>query len=299
MVITEPGRVTDRITLLGSLESCVYIVDGGSESMMLGGGLCYIVPGMLRQIKNFGIDEKKISKMIILHAHFDHCGAIPFFKKRWPWARIAASERAEQLLSDPVVSGRIADYNRAAVEKVGLEEQARDLGFEFTGVEVEETLREGDVIQCGDLSLEVLEVPGHSMCSIALYMPGEKALFASDAAGIKYKNFFLAAGNSNFDLYQKNLERMAGYEVEAVLGEHYGGVTGEDARSFLARSIEAARETRSLIEESYRKSGSIEACAEEIAKVIRKEAPDYFLDPQILGLVAGQMVRYLAKTMEK
>ena len=52
MVITEPGKVTDRITLLGSLESCVYIVDGGDECMLLGGGLSYIVPGLLRQIRH-------------------------------------------------------------------------------------------------------------------------------------------------------------------------------------------------------------------------------------------------------
>lgn len=298
MVITEPGKVTDRIILLGSLESCVYIVDGGGECMVLGGGLSYIVPGLLRQIRNFSVDEKKISKMIILHAHFDHCGTIPYFKGRWPWAKVVASARAKELLSDPEVSESIADFNRAAVVRAGLEEQAQDLGFCFTGIEVEETVGEGDVISCGDLSLEVIEVPGHSTCSIALYMPEEKALFASDAAGIKYKNFFLAAGNSNFDLYQQSLEKMARYDVNAVLGEHYGGATGEDARNFLSISIEAAKKTRALIEETYRRNRDVKKSAEEVCRVFREQAPDYFLDPEILALVAGQMVKYIAKTMD-
>jgi glyoxylase-like metal-dependent hydrolase (beta-lactamase superfamily II) len=298
MVISEPGKVTERVTLLGSLESCVYIVDGGKESMLLGGGLSYIVPGLLRQMKGFSIDEKKITKIIILHAHFDHCGTIPFLKARWPWATVAASARARELLSDPRVSQGIAAMNWAAVERAGLEDQARELGFHFTGIEVEESVGEGDVISCGDLTLEVMEVPGHSTCSIALYMPREKILFASDAAGIKYKDFFLAAGNSNFDQYQESLERMARCDVEAVLGEHYGGVTGEEARTFLPLSIDAAKRTRSLIEESYRRTGDVEKSAEEITGIIREEAPDYFLDPEIVALVARQMVRYIAKTME-
>ncbi|MBN2123905.1 MAG: MBL fold metallo-hydrolase [Deltaproteobacteria bacterium] len=298
MVITDPGKVTERVTLLGSLESCVYLVDGGEESVLLGGGLSYIVPGLLRQIGNFNIDEKKISRMVILHAHFDHCGVIPFFKKRWPWAKVVASRRAAELLSDEKISASIASLNEAAIRRAGLEDLSRDLGFGFTGIEVEETVGEGDLIPCGDLTLEVMEVPGHSTCSIALYMPREKVLFPSDSAGIKYQDFFLAAGNSNFDLYEKGLVKMARYDVEAVLGEHYGGVTGEEAREFLPLSMEAARKTRVLVEETYRRVRDINACAEELTRIFRAQAPDYFLDPGMLALVFGQMVRYFAKILD-
>ena len=94
MVITKPGKVTERITLLGRLESCVYIVDGGTESVLIGVSMTYVVPDILQQIAEFGIDEAKINRLVILHSHFDHCGAIPHLMKRWPWATVTASARA-------------------------------------------------------------------------------------------------------------------------------------------------------------------------------------------------------------
>jgi glyoxylase-like metal-dependent hydrolase (beta-lactamase superfamily II) len=39
--------------------------------------------------------------------------------------------------------------------------------------EVDQLLKEGDVLHCGDLSLEVLHTPGHSPGSISLHLSGE------------------------------------------------------------------------------------------------------------------------------
>jgi glyoxylase-like metal-dependent hydrolase (beta-lactamase superfamily II) len=298
MVITEPGRITDRITFLGSLNCCVYVVDGGKEAILIGGGMAHVAPDLLRQIDAFGIDERKIKRMVVLHAHFDHCGLIPFLKKHWPWAVVTASARAKGILSDPHISRVIGRFNEEAIEEAGLKEKAEELGFAFTSINVEETVGEGDVISCGDVAFDVLDVPGHSSCSIALYMPQEKALFASDAAGIRYKDYFLAAGNSNYDLYQQSLEKMAGYDVDAVLGEHYGASVGEDARIFLPRTMESARRTRALLEESYRRTGDVEKSTEEIAENLLHEAPGAFFSRDILSLISAQMVKYIARTLE-
>ena len=140
MLISEPGKVTERITFLGRYESCVYVVDGGDESVLIGGGMSYVVPDILKQIEDFNIDERKIKRLIILHSHFDHCGIIPYLKKLWPWTRVTASARAKQLLSDPKVSETIAVLNQAALARSRREEQAEELGFAFTEIKVEETV---------------------------------------------------------------------------------------------------------------------------------------------------------------
>jgi 2-aminobenzoylacetyl-CoA thioesterase len=296
---TEPGKITERITLLGRRESCLYLVDGGGESAVLGGGMAYIAPDVFEQLKAFSVDEGKIKRVIILHSHFDHCGLVPFMKKRWPWVAVAASPRAGELLSDPRVSENIAALNRMAIKRAGLEEKAGEMGFEFTAVEVEETLREGDRVSCGDVTLEVLEVPGHSSCSIALYMHEEKALFASDAAGVRYRDYYMAAGNSNFDLFQRSLGKMSRLDVQVLLGEHFGALDGEDGKGYLKKAIGEARETRKLLEESLRRTGDLEKSAEEMTRVFLAGAPEGFLSPEVLKLVAGQMVKYIAKTMNQ
>lgn len=295
---TEPGKVTEKIVLLGTRESCLYLVDGGRESVVIGGGMAYIAPDVLRQLQAFSVDEKKIRRVVILHAHFDHCGLVPFMKKKWPWAMVAASQRAKELLSEPGVSESIRAMNREALVRKGLHQRAETEGFGFTAVEVEEVLAEGDKVRCGDLSLEVFEVPGHSSCSIALYLPDEKALFASDAAGVRYGDYYMAAGNSNFDLFERSLEKMARLEVEVLLGEHFGALDGEEGRGFLRKAIEEAHKTRVLIEDSFRRTGDVEKSTEEVARAFLSGAPKDFLPPEVLTMVAGQMVRYIAKTMK-
>lgn len=297
MIITEPGPITPRITFLGRSESCIYLVDGGDESLLIEGGMTYLAPDILRQINTFGIDESKIKHLIILHAHFDHCGLIPFFKKRWPWATVSASARAKELLSDPEITRRIADLNQATVLRAGLEAQARQLGFAFTPIEVEKTLTGGDLIPCGDIAAEVIDVPGHSSCAIAVYIPQEKALFVSDAAGVRYKDFFLPTANSNFDLYETSLEKMGQYDVDVILTGHYGGATGAESRSLLPDSLKDSRRARLLLEASYKRTRDVEESTKELVEMFAKKAPANFLSREVFTIIIGQMLRYIAKSM--
>ena len=297
-MITAPGRITERITLLGSSEVCLYHVDGAGEAALIGGGMAYLAPSLLPQIEAFGIDVKKITKLVVLHTHFDHCGLVPYLKKLWPWMKVVASAKGASRLSDPRVTENIAAFNQMAIARAGLVEEATRLGFEFTGIEVEQTLKEGDRLVCGDVTVDFLEVPGHSSCSIAAYVPEEKALFASDAAGVYYKDFVFAAGNSNYDLYQQSLQRMAAYPVEVVLLEHYGAAVGEEARTLFSKAIQAAVDTRAAIEKTYRLTGDVTQTTEAITRLVLARSPDYFLDKEILAMVIGQMVKFIVKAQE-
>lgn len=62
-------------------------------------------------------------------------------------------------------------------------EQARMFGLpqKFAGVTIGKELHQGDVIRIGDGELKVLEVPGHSPGSIALYDKSDNIVIAGDA----------------------------------------------------------------------------------------------------------------------
>ena len=299
MIIDQPGKVTERIFLLGRPESCVYLLQEKNQSIILGGGMAYIAPDVIEQLQEFDIDEKRISRICILHSHFDHCGAVPFFKKRWPQAVVTASPRARELLSKPDVSETIGQMNHDKISEKGLDESAKTLGFEFTGIDVEEAVAEGDAIKCGDARLNVLDTPGHSSCSISMYMPEEKALFASDSVGLRRNGVFQPTPNSNFDQYQKSLEKLAGYPVDVLLLEHYGAYLEEEARNFIPNAIEAAGETRRLIEETYKKTRDIEKCTKEITDIFQSRFSDSFLSREVREMVSRQMVRFIAKKIEQ
>ncbi|QTA88650.1 Beta-lactamase domain-containing protein [Desulfonema magnum] len=297
VVINKPGNVTDRIILLGRNESSVYILKGKDEYALLGGGMVHIVPEMLDQLKELKIEPEKIKRIIILHSHFDHCGVVPFFKKRWPWATITASAKAKELLSSPKVIKAIESMNQSLIEKQGRQKEAEELGLSFSGIAVEEVIKGGDTLSCGELTLEVIDVPGHSSCSVAIYVPEEKAMFASDAGGIPFGDEVFTAGNSNFDQYQENLNKMAAYDIEIYLPEHYGARIGEDARNFLKKSIIAAKETRKILEESLQRTKDWKKSVGEMTDKVMEKAPADFLSRDIISIVMGQMLKYLSKQM--
>ncbi len=297
MIIDRPGKVTDRILLLGRKESCVYILKGEEEYALLGGGTAYIVPEVVEQLKEFSIAEQKIKRIVILHSHFDHCGIVPFFKKRWPWAKVTASSRAKDLLSDPKVIESIDYLNKALIAEHGREEEGEDLGLEFSGIDVEEVVKGGDILSCGDLSMEVIDVPGHSSCSVAVYVSEEKAMFASDAGGVPLGDQVFTSANSNFDKYQESLEKMAGYEIEVYLAEHFGARTGDAGRGYLEKAMEAAIKTRGILEASYVRTRDVKESTEEVTDRLMTMLPDGFMPRDIIAMVAGQMLRYIARQM--
>lgn len=294
MIIDHPGNVTERILLLGEKASCIYLLKGDGEYAILGGGMTYIVFDVIRQLQEFNIEEKKIKQMVILHSHFDHCGIVPFFKRRWPWIQITASARAKELLDKPKVIESISFLNEMLLAERGLEEKAETPGLEFGEINVDHIVGEGDVIPCGDLSMEVIETPGHSSCSIAVYVPQEKAMFASDAGGIPFGDKVFTTANSNFDRYQDSLEKMAGYEIDVYLAEHFGARTGDDGRDYLRQSINDAMETRGILEASYRKTQDVQKSIQEITDRFVEWVPDGFMPRDIIEMVIGQMLKYIA-----
>ena len=297
MWIKKPGPITDRILLLGREESCVYLLLG-EEHTIVGGGMIYVVPDILAQLGEFGIDENKITRLLILHTHFDHCGAVPSLKRLLPNLRVFASPRGEELLSSPAVTAEIKALNESLIAMHGMADKVGELGISWDGIVVDETVTGGDRPNWGGVDLEIVDAPGHSSCSIAAYMPSDKALFASDAGGIPYGEVIFASGNSNFTKYQQTLERFATYDVSIHLSEHYGAFTGGEGRDFMRRSIASAKETRAILEESYKRTGDIERSKQEITEALMEGAKDYFLPRPVMEMVVGQMLRHIAKTID-
>jgi len=280
--------------MLGRKESCVYLLDGGSEYVLLGGGMVHIVPEILEQLQAFDIDEEKIRRIVIQHSHFDHCGIGPFFKKRWPWMTVTATERTRERLRLQKVIDACERYNRIVLKQYGREQEAHRLGLAFTGVAVEETVSSGDRLCCGDLTLEFFEVPGHSSCSIAVYVPEIKAMFTSDSGGIPCGDEIFTVANSNFDLYIESLGKIAAYDMEAVLAAHYGGVTGPDVPGFMTASMNSALETRKRLEASWARTRDVARSTEEMTHFVMKTMPDNYFAREVISMVIGQMIKYIA-----
>lgn len=298
MRMVKPGKVLDNLWHLGHEESAVYLLECGDEAMIINGGLRYILPQVLQQFEEFGIDEGKITKLLILHSHFDHVGIVPFFKRHHPGLEIYASRRAWKILGMQNAMDTINAFGREVAEKMGMTERCSGYDLDWRDDVSGTDVSEGDRIHVGHIELHILETPGHSSCHISAYAPELGVLLPSDGGGIPYKETIIPSGNSNFTQFQESLEKLKPLKFDYLCADHYGRVVGEEARNYISRSIELAREHRSTIEEAYRSTGDIDATAKQMTAAFFAENPDYFITPEIFEGVYRQMVRHIANALD-
>jgi hydroxyacylglutathione hydrolase len=174
----------------------------------------------LKNIKKF-IDPGRIEMIVLSHCHHDHSGAAPELK---------AATGARLLLSEKEV-GAIGD-NLASVAYL--------FGQQAPQYQVDETLKEGMVLDIGEWKLEVLETPGHSTGSLCLYEPRAKVLFSGDTVfpdgNIGRTDMY---GGSTPDLVA-SIDRLTGLDVETMYPGHME-ITGQDVKRQIQMSLRFAK----------------------------------------------------------
>jgi glyoxylase-like metal-dependent hydrolase (beta-lactamase superfamily II) len=298
MRIRKPGRVNEGIWFLGREESGVYLLEGNNGFMIVSGGMSYIVSDLLQQFEEFGIDENRIKKLLILHSHFDHVGIVPFLKRRHPEIEVYASERGWGVLRMDKAILTINEFSRNVTKRMKKEDVYSTYDLDWRNDVNGKSVHEGDRIDLGDLEVSILETPGHSSCCIAAYVPEFKALFPTDGGGIPFDQMIVTSGNSNYTKYQQSLEKLKNLGVDYYCADHYGYVTGEEAREFILKTIEVAKKNRTRMEEVYCSVRDIDVAAQKLISSFYEENPYYFLSPEIFLDVYRQMVRHIATVIE-
>jgi glyoxylase-like metal-dependent hydrolase (beta-lactamase superfamily II) len=291
------GRIGERLWYLGREETGVYLLEGDAFSMIISGGMSYLAPVVQSQMSTFGIDENKLKKLLILHSHFDHVGLAPFFRRRDPDLHVYASARAWQILQMPKGIETINASSRLVAQRMGVSGWLEGFDLEWRSDGEGRVVSEGAQIDLGGLTVQILETPGHSSCAISAYVPEIRALFPSDAGGIPYKEMILPSGNSNFTQYQQSLEKLKSLKVDIFCADHYGYLTGQEAETFIGRSIEVAASYRTMVEEVYRRTSSIDATAKALVTERYTRIPDFIIAPEIYAGVCRQIVRHIAGAM--
>ncbi|MBV9888424.1 MAG: MBL fold metallo-hydrolase [Acidobacteria bacterium] len=165
--ITIPvGLLQCNCTILGDLESGeALVIDPGDETER--------ILGLLGRYK---LRPKAI---VSTHAHIDHVGGLT---------------KLRRATGAPVMMHR----EDLALYQI-MDEQAAFLGVERpeTG-EVDQLLKEGDVVRWGGLAANVMHTPGHTPGSISLYLPAKAGEVAVAAANPSIEVPQLFAGDTLF-----------------------------------------------------------------------------------------------------
>ncbi len=271
MRVRTPGQILENFWFLGNEESCVYLLEGKSESILINGGTSVILPEVIEQLRKFRIDESKIKAFLILHSHFDHVGIVPFFKRIHPDIKVYASRRSGEVLNKTKAINAINSASRYIIDKRDLQGIIDEYDPEWqVGMQIS-PLQEGDCIDLGEMEVRIFETPGHSPCSISAYCPQLKALFPSDAGGVPFEEGVNAYGISDYTVFEDSLNKLKSFDVEYLGADHCGYVTGKEAGSYIAEAIEVATHRRKLMHETYTETGDLDRASRKLAAQFKDE----------------------------
>ena len=294
MWIRDPGKVVNGLDLLGTHEICLYLLRG-KNAMIIGGGMSWIAPSLEAQLSVMDFEPDRLMYLVISHSHADHCGAVPYLKRKFPNMQVLASAHFERVLSKQKVVDSIATSNRQMIDKLGIQSEYESLNLKFDGIKVDQVVAEEDVIDLGDgIEAHFIEVPGHTKCSIAVYVPKLNALFPTDAAPFPLGDMNRLAHPSpqyDFSMYRESLEKLARYKAEICAFEHFGVFTGSQARKGLREGLHQTEEFRNHIVELYQQTGDIDEVAQQIASERTDRDILHFIDSDIWVTVSKIEIR--------
>jgi glyoxylase-like metal-dependent hydrolase (beta-lactamase superfamily II) len=281
MRFLQAKPISDNLIFIGDEKTSMYLLKG-ERYLIVGGGMSYVVPAVEEQLNCFNVDRSRIMGILILHSHFDHITAVPYFKQAYPWLEIMASAGTKKVLGIEKAVKSIVDLDQATRQSFGVDDRYRGISLEFKPPEITKVLNDGDIIDLGgEVSVSILETPGHSKCSIAAYVPAFQYLFPSDGVPLPIlkEGRLMLMANDNIVLYLKSLERMAALDVKAVCCEHGGAFYGEDAASFLRQGLELTRKKYDFYRQAMQSGADAGALARDELAQIAKDR-EYSLTPE-------------------
>jgi glyoxylase-like metal-dependent hydrolase (beta-lactamase superfamily II) len=170
--------------------------------------------------------------LIASHSHYDHLGSNHEFEERWAHAAEA------DILANPT---RENTYGEAFLETKDFaflpypNFDARD--WQPKSAPATRILQDGEMIDLGDRTLEVIHAPGHSWGLICLWDSQNRALFSTDAVYDGEIFDFLPV--SDIPAYIETMKRLRALPVEIAYPCHNQIINGERYRAVIDEYLRA------------------------------------------------------------
>ncbi|QGU00833.1 MBL-fold metallo-hydrolase superfamily [Candidatus Syntrophocurvum alkaliphilum] len=278
-------RISDNVIVLGNGFLNYYIV-GNKEAAIIE---CGISAGVELFKKDWvQLQEKPNIKYILaMHSHFDHVCGIPSLKELFPDAKVVASEVCKKLLSKERIVKAMFQGDSITTDSYIKNEllENKPVSRDIEEINVDMIVKDGDCINLdNELTLEILETPGHSPCSISAYLANDKVMFVSDATGYKAEDGkFSPVFFQDYDTYLNTINRLKSYPTQ-VLGVAHGDIpTGNAVNSFYQESLKAAYEAFDTISNKLKDGYSEQELAEEMYNIYIKGALALYPKEMMLG----------------
>ncbi|MCC6355000.1 MAG: MBL fold metallo-hydrolase [Verrucomicrobiae bacterium] len=286
LIWKPPAEVSPDVLMLGTSPYPVYLLKGKDSGVLVEGTIGAMGPLVAEQLEQFGVPRDYIARVLVTHAHPDHVMALPFFREIFPGAKFTASEAAAKTLQIEKAVGFFSKIDGMITESLVkngvIQERHRPTVGAGPTIPVDETVTDGDTIDCGSFSLSVMATPGHSDCSTSFFDAERRILVSADVTPyyISEHDYWWPNYFTGYAAYIASMGRLAALGAEIVCLGHTATIRGADeARAFFEKGVAATRACHERIVAEVRAGKSPQEVGNAIAdEVVAKLPPLLPLD---------------------
>lgn len=266
----EITTITPKFYQLGTDNYPAYL-SLGDDGMIVEGGVGPTFPIIVAQIKELGIDPKRIKYLALTHTHPDHIGAVPRLKEMWPHLQVVGSIVTEKMLKREGMVEDFLQMEKTIAENLLVKGEIDEWPVEIENpvFAVDMIVKEGDTIDLGaGIVWTVYETPGHSSCHLSFYNEAEKILIIGDATGIYIQDRELYWPNyfQSLEKYCHSIQKIAALPAKIGVLSHGGVVERENVSNYLRNVLKATETYHSNLLERLNNGEDYEQVAMETAK---------------------------------
>lgn len=214
-----------------------FLIDDGKTSILYDTGFAFTGYDVAKNIKNV-LNERKLDYIFLTHSHYDHALGSAYILKFWPDAKVVAGEYAAKIFEKPTAKAVMRDLDRKFATKCGIDEY-EDL---IDNLKVDIPVKEGDVIKAGDMEFVVINLPGHTKCSVGYYCKTEKLLLSCETIGVyNGKDDVVPSYLVGYEMAIDSIRKVMNLDIDNILVPHYGILNKEDTDFYIKKSKETAQ----------------------------------------------------------
>ena len=247
-----PQTPSGRVRVLGHGAFPVTLVRGDRCTALVEAGISATVDDICRGLDRSGAAPDFI---VITHPHGDHVAGLDAIRVRFPAIRVLAGEGAAEFLSRPRVAEAIVaedHYLSSCLSAWGGPTGRSALGTapSLSGAAI---CGDGEELDLGGVTLRFLAVGGHAPGNLAVFIPEERTLLASDSLGFYYPGgWIFPLFFTGFGEYMATLDRLESLHPESLGLGHYGWMRGAKVGETFALARRCASDLRERLKNDPR-----------------------------------------------
>lgn len=248
-----------------------FLLDDGSTAILYDTGFGFTGSRMADRIQEL-LGTRSLDYIFLTHSHYDHALGSTVITKRYPNAQIVASAYTQSVFQKHSAKETMYEMDRKAARRYHVSE-CQDL---TDYLKVDLVVHNGDHIQCGNMDFTVVDLPGHTKCSIGFFLAENRLLLGTETLGVYVgKEPYLPSYLVGYQLTMESFQKAMSLGADSILIPHYGVVSGQEAQKYLQQSEQAAALTASIIKSAL-ETGQTH---EEILQVLTQRFYQSHIEP--------------------